>query len=170
MGLKDVRLAAGKVFSHRGYVALAAAFSLLSLLVYVSIPVFTIPGNSYGFFLASTSLPDLAVIAALSALMGIVLSMQAYCWKNRIKAVSNAGVGIAGFLSGAVSAIFASATCTSCVSALFSFLGFGGVLFLLEHKAEVTALTGGLVLVSLYFTSRRIAGNCESCKIAEGKK
>ena len=163
--LDEIPLAMGTVFRDRGYLALAASLFLLSLLLYVSIPVFSIPGNSFEFFLVVTPLPELLAILALSALMGIVMAMQAYCWKNGIGAVSNAGMGIVGFVSGAVSSIFASATCASCVSAVFSFIGFGGVLFLVEHKAEVMALTGTIVLLSFYFTSKRISGNCDSCSI-----
>jgi hypothetical protein len=170
MGTSDIPLALRVVFAERGYAALAGILFLFSLLLYVSIPVFTVPGNSYAFFIASTPALELALIAGISALMGVVLSMQAYCWKNSIRAASSAGIGFAGFVSGAVSAIFASATCASCVSAVFSFIGFGGVLFLMEHKAEVTAFTGGLVFVSLYFTSKRIAGRCESCELPAKRK
>jgi hypothetical protein len=156
------------VFGRPRYVALAAVLSAASFAFYVSVPVLSVPGNSYGFFFESTPATDIAVIAALSALMGIVLSMQAYAWGNRAETARDAGIGLAGFFSGAVSSIFASATCASCVSALFSFIGFGGVVFLTEHKAEVTAITAGIVMLSFYLTSRRIAGKCDSCGI-QGK-
>jgi hypothetical protein len=167
MGLADIPQAAGKVMSHQKYRLLAGILCLVSFAIYVSIPVFTVPGNSFEFFLKTTPVPELAFTFVLSLFMGVLFSMQIYCWDNRIKAAENAGMGFAGFISGAVSAIFASATCASCISAVFSFIGFGGVLFLLEHKNEVTAITAGIVLLSLYFTSERIAGNCSSCVVPQ---
>ena len=165
MGLSDIPLALKSVFAAKEYAALAGFFFLFSLFLYVSIPVFMVPGNTYEFFLKSTPILELLAIVALAALMGVVLSMQVYCWKNSVGAVRSAGIGFAGFVSGAISAVFTTATCASCVSAIFSFLGFGGVLFLLEHKAEVSGITTGLVFLSLYFTSGRIAGKCRECRI-----
>jgi hypothetical protein len=153
------------VFARKEYAALAGVFFLFSLFLYVSVPVFLIPGNSYEFFLNTTPLPELLAIAALSLVVGIVLSMQAYCWKSGIRAAGSAGAGFAGFVSGMVSAVFTTATCAGCVSAIFSFMGFGGVLFLLEHKGEIAAATSVLVLLSLYFTSERIAGKCRECMV-----
>lgn len=168
--LSDIQLAAGIVFGERRYLLLAALLSMACLLVYVSIPVLTVPGNSYEFLVLSTPLPELLAIGALSALMGLTMSMQAFCWKNSIGAAKGAGVGFAGFISGAVGSLFASASCAGCVSAVFSFVGFGGVLFLIEHKAEVTALTLGVVFLSLYFTSKRIAGKCDYCSVPDIRK
>ncbi|MEW6722681.1 MAG: hypothetical protein AB1324_05455 [Candidatus Micrarchaeota archaeon] len=161
----DIVKALSSVFSGPRYVLLAAALAVLSFSFYISVPVFVVPGNSYAFFFASTPLPELLVIGDVSALMGAVLAMQAYAWQNRIETVRNAGMGLAGFLSGAASSVFATATCASCVSAIFSFVGFGGAVFLVEHRGEMMALTAGIVLLSLYFTSKRIAGECGSCGI-----
>lgn len=165
MIFSDTRFALGIVFANRTYVLLGMAIAVISFLLYISIPVFTVPGNSYWFFLSSIPPLELAAIGGISALMGVVMSMQVYCWKNSIAAIANAGVGFAGFLSGAVSALFTSATCASCVSAVFSFIGFGGILFLIEHKAEILALTAAITFISLYFTSKKISGKCSSCSL-----
>ena len=53
---------------------------------------------------------------------------------------------------------------------VFSFIGFGGVLFLIEHKAEILALTAAITFISLYFTSKKISGKCSSCSLPQRGK
>jgi hypothetical protein len=169
MGLGNVPAAIRRVFGAARYSLLALFLSILSFFLYVSLPVYSVPGNSYGFFFAATPPPELAAMAGLSVLMGLVFSMQIYAWRRGVKAVENAGIGFAGFVSGALSGLFASASCASCISTLFSFLSFGGVLFLLEHKLEISIITAGVALLSLYLTSQRIEGACKSCVLQPEK-
>ncbi|MEW6036603.1 MAG: hypothetical protein AB1529_08390 [Candidatus Micrarchaeota archaeon] len=169
MGLGNVPAAMGRVFGAARYLLLALFLSISSFFLYVSLPVYSVPGNSYGFFFAATPPAELAAMAGLSLIMGIVFSMQIYAWRRGVKAVENAGIGFAGFISGALSGLFASATCASCISALFSFLSFSGVLFLLEHRFEISVITAVVALSSLYLTAQRIEGACASCALQPGK-
>src|SRR5512143_3453449 len=98
--LDDLRTAVGTVFGSPRYRLLALALAALLFAIYISIPVFTIPGNSYGFFLSITPPYELAAIAALSALMGIELAMQAYAWGHNLHRLQHAGAGLAGLISG----------------------------------------------------------------------
>lgn len=163
--LADIRTAVGSVFGGWRYRGLALALSVLLFAVYISVPVFAIPGNSYGFYLKITPSYEIAAIAILSLLMGIELAMQAYAWKHNIHRLQHAGAGLAGLLSGSATALFSTATCASCMSAVFSFIGFGGMTFLIQHRLEMMAVTLALLGVSFYLTSKRIAGNCASCSI-----
>ncbi len=163
--LADIRTALGAVFGGWRFRALALALSLLLFAVYVSVPVFAIPGNSYGFYLKITPPYEIAAIAVLSLLMGIELTMQAYAWRHNIHRLQHAGAGIAGLVSGSAAALFSTATCASCMSALFSFIGFGGMAFMIQHRMEMMAATLALLGASFYFTSKRIAGKCASCGI-----
>ncbi len=169
MGLGNVPSAIRRVFGAARYSLLALFLSIFSFLLYISLPVYSVPGNSYEFYFASTAPAELAAMAALSIIMGIVFSMQIYAWRRGVKALGNAGIGFAGFISGALSGMFASATCASCISAIFSFLSFSGVLFLLEHKLEISLITGGVALLSVYLTAQRIEGACKSCTLQPEK-
>jgi hypothetical protein len=66
--------------------------------------------------------------------------------------------GILGALSGIFSAILATALCSSCLAVLFSLLGisFSTGVFFLKYKFLIFLLTTILLLISLYFQSKRI--------------
>jgi hypothetical protein len=166
----EVGEAAERVFREKGYIQLAVVLSIVFLLIYISIPVFVVPGNDYKYYFSVTPIHEHVFSLILSVIMGIVFTMQIYSWKNSISIVKNAGMGFVGFFSGTISTIFASATCVSCITAIFSFIGFGTVNLLLEHKTEIMLMTLGIVLASLYFTSRKINGKCKSCFIPKPEK
>jgi uncharacterized integral membrane protein len=163
MDLRAVPQAVSIVFEKNNYRLLAGFLSILFFVIYISVPVYAIPGNDFAFYFASTPLPEVGLSILLSIVMGMVFAMQIYSWRNRITVAKNASVGFAGFFSGAISAIFASATCASCISVLFSFIGFGGVVFLLEHRIEIMLVTAGIVMASFYYTSKKLTGKCKNC-------
>ncbi len=165
--LDDLRSSTSLVFSSPGYVMLAAGLGALLLLFYLAVPLMMIPGASIRSIIAMMSFPEQVSTVLLSALMGALGAMQAYAWRNNAHRISHAGAGLAGFLSGSLSIFLTTASCASCMSALFSFIGFGGVMFFYQHKGEVTALTFLILGASLYLTSRRIAGKCASCSIPD---
>ena len=167
MGLDSIPKSLGTVFSNIRYTALAGALAVLFYLLYIAVPVFGIPGNDFGFFLSSTPANYLLMTAILSIAVSIVFTMQIYAWKNNMHRITHSGAGIAGFVSGSVSVLFAGATCASCMSAVFSFLGFAGVVFLIEHRIEVTVLTYIILAGAFYLTSQRISDKCGSCSILE---
>jgi hypothetical protein len=163
--LDDVRTALSLVFRGRSYQRLAIVLSALLFAIYISVPVWTIPGNSYGTVLSVIPPAELAGTVLLSCVMGVVLSMQAYAWRNNAHSLPNAGAGLAGLVSGSISVLFSTASCASCMSAVFSFLGFSGIVFFIQHRGEMVLLTFAILGASFYLTSRRIAGRCASCGI-----
>ncbi len=152
-------------FSNWNYRILGFVLSIFFLFLYISIPVFVVPGNSYEFFLSATPKFELFLIFILAVLIGIVFTLQIYSWKNGQKSKKNTAFSVAGFFSGAVSSIFSTATCVNCVSTIFSFLGFGGVLFLVENRFQIISVSILIVLISLFFISKKIAYGCKSCGV-----
>lgn len=96
------------------------------------------------------------------------MTMQIYSLRFSKKAIGGAGkVGLGG-----VAATFASllgsgtATCVSCLATLLGFLGIGasGSLFLFNYRFYFVATIAILLILSIYFTSKKIAGVCINCK------
>lgn len=159
-------LAACKLaFKNRNNQFFAILLSLLFFVTYVSVPVFLVPGNDYSFFFSTISVIELFFIAFISVLLGVLFSLQLYSWQQGRSSKKTAALGISGFFAGALSGIFSTATCIACVSALFSFLGFGGMLFLIQHRNEISLLSSIFVLSALFFSSKKITNECKSCKI-----
>jgi hypothetical protein len=75
----------------------------------------------------------------------------------------NIFIGILGTLSGIFSAILATAFCSSCLAVLFSLLGisFSTGIFFLKYKFLIFLLSTILLLISLYFQSKRIIEKCQ---------
>lgn len=165
--LDDLRASGSIVFSSSSYrlIALGTAAALLAF--YLSVPVLFIPGSSYRSVIMMMSLPEQLSTILLSALMGAVTAMQVFAWRNNAHRLSHAGAGLAGLVSGSLSVLFSTASCASCMSALFSLVGFGGLMFFFQHRSEMMALTFVILAASFYLTSKRIAGKCASCSVAQ---
>lgn len=145
-----------------GFISLA--FLFFSLLVYI--PIRSIPGNTLKFQLALMGVKDYALLVILSLLTSLSLVMSFYALRLKVTAREGASLvsrGGIGSFSGVVASIFGTATCASCVASIFGFLGFGGVLFLLKYRNLVVVFAIVLLLVSLYFTAKRLLGVCEAC-------
>ena len=92
--------------------------------------------------------------------------MHIYVYKKTKKfQIKESSAGFIAFISTLISGLFASATCIACVSVLFAFIGTGGMIFLLEYRWQIVIISFMIVLLALYFTSKRIQDNCEICKI-----
>ncbi|MBI4129788.1 hypothetical protein HY468_00575 [Candidatus Roizmanbacteria bacterium] len=143
------------------------AFGLLTVTafwIFVSIPVRQIPGNTYAFQLSLFSYVDWALLLLLSALTGLSLTMNSVIIRNEIKRslrASTVGRSSFGLLSGIAGSLFGpSASCASCVSAIFGFLGMGGVLFLLQYRQAIVIVSILIMLVTLYYSSKKVLGIC----------
>jgi hypothetical protein len=158
--LENIRSALETVFSDSRNVAIAAASGLALTALNFLLPVLLVPGNTLEFQLALLG-PEAALLyAVLAALVGIVVAMQAHIFSHGESAARGAAAGGFAFLSSVASGVFGGASCAACVSALFSFLGAGSTLFLVDHKAEFALLGLGLVAASLWFSSEKINGSC----------
>ena len=134
--------------------------------MYIVLPVLLTPGNTFKFQLGIFKLKDYLLFLFLSLVTALLIIMQVYIFvrskKERAGAVSRGGVGI---FSALFAGLLATAACSSCILAIFGFLGAGSIFFTLGHQSYF--VYGGivLVLISLYFSSRRVQGYCENCKV-----
>ncbi len=159
--LKDIYRAIRTVFARRRFVGLFLLLggSMFGFMFFF--PIVSVPGNDIGMQASLYGVWDYAALITLSVLSSLVLTMQVYVfWQGYAKpmaTVRTTAVGSAGVVSGLVSSLFATASCTLCAGALFSFLGFGTVLFLVEYRWYVVGFAIVLLGVSLYLLARRIA-------------
>ncbi len=147
------------------YVFAVCAFGFFLLMFLL--PVAITPGNDVPFQAKIFTWQNYLTLAGISILAGLSVTLQIRVWREKraaqIQSAGTTALSGAGVLSGLVSSIFASATCATCVGALFGFLGFGGVLFLLTYRWYF--LSGAIILLvfSIYFSARRINRGCEIC-------
>lgn len=161
-------LAAQQVLSSKNYLfgLLILAFAIFWLLLYI--PVRTIPGNDFAFQLSILTAKDRILLIALSVLTALSIVMNIFVLRNKPTiqtSLSMAGQGGTGFLSGIIASVFGTASCGLCVASLFGFLGIGAVFFLLQYKQWITSIAILLFIISLYFTSRKVLGICDNCKV-----
>lgn len=153
-----------EILSKKSYFILFSSTVLIMFLAYILIPVLSIPGNTILFQLSIWKLKDYAVIIPLSFLVSLMITMQVYSFKqkreNRLK---ETGKSVVGGYSGIVAGVFGTASCSSCVAAIFGFLGTGSVFFLIKYQWYVVTISIILVLLSLYLSSMNIQKNCKAC-------
>lgn len=159
--------AAKSAFRKRG---LRFIFVLGTLALFAGmfiIPVVLIPGNSVSLHADLLQPADYVVLAGLSLASSLLVIIQINIFqKTRRKQIhGDTAVGGIGVLVGLFSSLFASATCALCVGALFSFLGFGTVLFFAQHRWYIIVFAGLLLFISLYFSSRRLNTGCSTCSV-----
>jgi len=147
-----------EILSKKNYLLLFLIIAIIVLAIYITIPVFTITGNDFLFQLSIFTFKDYVVMIPFSLLVSLMISMQIYSYKQR-RSLRIVGKSIVGGYSGIVAGIFGTASCASCVAAIFGFLGTGSVLFLIANQWWVVSIAGLLVLLSLYLTSIGIDKN-----------
>ena len=141
------------------------------LLIYI--PVWRIPGNDLRFQLSILSDYDFGLLGTLSAFTSLSLVMNWYLLIRQFRANTGliaVGQMSLGGLAGITASIFGTVSCAACVASLFGFLGFSGVLFLLQYRQAMTIGAIVLLVVSLYFTSQKVLGVCEICKVDYRRK
>ncbi len=151
-------------FKKSNYAALFAVVLLLMFALFTLIPVWAVKGNTLAYQLEIFALRDYAVLALLSGLYALFITMQIYVMRLR-KRVEGVGRTVGGGLGALFAGIAGTAFCASCLAPLFAFfgIGFGGVAFVLNYRFYfVTAITL-LMLVAIYLTARKINKVCASC-------
>jgi len=141
-----------EILSKKSYKLLFLFIAVIVLAIYIIIPVFSIPGNDFLFQLSIFTFKDFIVLIPFSLLVSLMISMQIYSYKQR-KSLRLVGKSVVGGYSGIVAGVFGTASCSSCVAAIFGFLGTGSVLFLIANQWWVVSIAGLLVILSLYLTS-----------------
>lgn len=171
MGLiKEIYIAISTVFANRRFFGLCMVLAVVMFGFMFFFPIMNVPGNDIGMQVSLYGVWDYAALVFLSGLSSLVLTMQVYVFQQgyaRPAATAHAtAVGSVGVVSGLVSSMFATASCTLCAGALFSFLGFGTVLFLVEYRWYVVGFALALLGVSLYLLARRITQGCAVCVVS----
>jgi len=163
-------LAIKELLGRKNYLIGLLILAPIIFLLLIYIPVRTIPGNDFAFQLSLLTVGDRILLVILSLLTALSIVMNIFVLRNKSNtqnSLSMAGQSGTGILSGVIGSVFGTATCASCATSLFGFLGVGGVFFLLEYRTWIVAASIILILVSLYFTSRKVIGVCESCRVRE---
>lgn len=141
--------------------------SLLAFALLFSLPVFTVPGNSFAFQLTITRWIDVSMLTLLSLLLGLVIILQLEnrkCGKTCKASVASA-VGKSGAATFGVAgaALLGTAACSSCIAGILALFGIGATVsfVLLDYRWY---LIGGILLLTLIFvllTARKIGnGAC----------
>jgi len=166
--MKQIYLAAINVFKERNYFLAFALIAILFFGLFVFIPVVTIPGNDLRFQLSIYSQRDYILMFLLAILVGLNFSLQIYTFKKQKEQhdfFNSAGQVAVSGVSGMFGAIVGTAACASCLAFLFGLIGLGtgSVFFVLNNQTYFLVGAIALMLVSLYFTARKVNGICEKC-------
>lgn len=154
------------VLTAKSYLLIFIVLLPIIFSVFILVPASVIPGNDFAFQLSIFTPKDYVLLTLLAPLISLVLTMQIFIFrrnkdiKENLKSV---GVGAAGGYSGIIATVFATASCSSCVAVLFGFLGTGAVFFAVENRWLFVTLAIGLMLVSLYFSAKKINKVCDFC-------
>lgn len=145
---------------------LCIAVALIFFALFIAVPVFTTPGNSFGFQLSIFRTWDYALMSLLALLVGLNSAFVFQTWrqKRNVKKTSLAHGAVTG-LSGIFGAVVGTAACASCLAALFGLIGLGtgSVFFVLKNQPYFLLGAIAFMLVSLYFSARKINKVCTSC-------
>lgn len=160
--------ASHSVFADKKYIFGWIVLTALTLMLLITIPIKSIPGNSLDFQLKLYKMNDYLLLITISTLTALSLIMNFYALtQKKLKKSSALLVGTSGigFISAATASIFSAATCTACIFSFFGFLSFGTSLFLLEYRNYLIVGSILILLISIYYTSLKILNHCESCRI-----
>lgn len=152
-----------EVLSKKNYLIGFFISTIIFLSIFILLPTLLIPANSLAFQLSIFTIRDYILLIALSALASLLIVIQIYIYK-KAKTLQSGKTAISG-ASVFVAAIFGTASCSACIAAVFGFLGIGTVLFLATYKNFIVLASILLMLISLYFTSLKVKGVCNSCKV-----
>ena len=166
MKINHIITASRQVLSRKNYLISFIALIFVILTVFILIPVFLIPANSLLFQLTIFTIKDYVLLTVLltvlSILTSLIIVMQVFSYKDA-KFCSPGKTAVSGG-SAVVAALFGTASCSACLAAVFGFLGIGTVFFLVEYQWFIVGIAILIMLISLYFTSLKLKGFCESCK------
>lgn len=164
----QMRFAIKKVLGIRKYLVIFFASAAALFVFLIVLPLFTIPGNTLAFQLKIFTSKDYLLMTFLSLFAGLNLSLFWYGFSQNKKA-SDASQAVAGGAVSAIAGIFgvvvATASCLGCLMALLSVvgLGVGSALFILKNQSYFLLGAIALMVISLYFATRKVNKVCDSC-------
>lgn len=160
-----IKLAVVSVFKKKIYIALFFVFAVSFFFLSVFLPV-VLTKQDFLLQFKILSINDYVLFGFFSALSSLSFLLFIYSLINTSsiskKAVSGAGIGI---FSGLFSAILAGTTCSYCLLAIFGLVGSGFSFFLLDHRIEILLFALILLLLSIFFISKKIIDGCVDCKL-----
>lgn len=140
--------------------------SIIFIAGYIFVPVWLTPGNSLKFQLSLLKPRDYILFLMLGSSASLLVLMQVFLFlRRRAGGVSAAAQGGVGAFSAFFGGLLATAACSSCIAAILGFLGAGSIFFILENQPYVVAGAITLVVIGLYFSSRKVIGACKDCRI-----
>ncbi len=157
-----------EIFLKKKYIFLLPLLTGFLFITLILIPVITTPGNDLAFQWSIMGKAERWLLAVLSFLTALTLIMHIFMFsqkRSRRVAYSMVGQTGAGVVSGVIASLFGAASCAACLGTIFSLLGFGSVLFLLEYRLVITVGAILILIISLYFNSKKVLGYCESCRV-----
>lgn len=146
-------------------------FIILALVLFVLVPVWSVPGNSVDFQLSLFTFENWVLFIVLALLIALLLTMQIFIFRRaksaaiKAKSLGNAVTGAAGAYAGVLGGVFATAACSWCVAAVFGFLGTGTVLFIAQNKFWAVLIAISIMIISLYFASKKVNNACDCAPI-----
>lgn len=166
--MEQIVLATKAILINKIYLFVFLILVPLVFILFVFLPIWTIPGNNLEFQLKIFTANHYILMIILSTLVSLFVIIQAFIFRNAVNArskLASVGSGGAGGYVGVFAAVLGTATCASCLAALFGFLGIGSIIFLLNNQLYVISIAIALLFVSLYFSARKVNGVCKSCRI-----
>lgn len=167
--IQQVYFAISRSFKDKRSSLIGAVSAIISLALFIALPIITIPGNTLLYQLKIFRAQDYLLMLFLSVLIGLNIALQVYGMKQQ--KIHMAGVpktvarGMLSGITGMFGAMVATATCASCLAFLFGLIGLsvGSVLFVLQH--QVYFLGGSILamLISVYFAARKVNKICATC-------
>lgn len=150
----------------RSYWLWFSLFTIFALILFVLVPVWSVPGNSVDFQLSLFTIGNWVLFVVLALLIALLLTIQTFIFRRaknataKAKSLGSTATGAAGAYAGILGGVFATAACSWCVAAVFGFLGTGTVLFIAQNQLWAVSVAIGIMLVSLYFASKRVVKDC----------
>lgn len=154
------------VFTRPLYGAIAVLVAAALFAVYLLVPAWLVPGNSLALEFSIVTPLGYGLLAALALMTGALCALEVFSFRRaRAQKVAAArdSVGLVASLTGG---ILAAASCGCGVGILLGAVGLGGgALFVAANQTAIVALMLVVVAVGLYFSARRAAGLCATCRI-----
>lgn len=158
-----------KVLTEKIYIVFALMIAALFFGVFIFIPLVTIPGNDLRFQLSIYTRENYILMSFLAILVGVNFAMQIYATRKQRALRNSLPLALQGTVLSGASGIFGSivgtASCASCLASLFGLIGLGtgSVFFVLKNQNYFMLGSILIMLISLYFSARKINRVCTSC-------
>ena len=169
MLLQSMTLSTKIVFSKWPYTALAGAIAGIFWIIFNSFDQLLFFFPVLTFYLSSDAIPSFIISNITAVLLGIVISMNVYVFKN-LKGLKMIGGGTSSLFSGSSLSIISS-TCASCSSIGFLLIStFGGVgvsvsAFLSNYQIPLRLISLMLLIWAYYSVTKMLTRSSSSCII-----